>query len=141
MSDTNGNGQNGNGHEENNGHANGNGLIPQPHGGALKPGGTKGNKGGPGRPPSLIRAKCRGAFARRIKLLAEIAEGEALEVVRDATGRETTMRKSASVADRLKALDLLGKYGLGTTVTETDTEGRDAIRVIREPMRLRGVDV
>lgn len=29
--------------------------IPQPHGGALNAGGTPGNKGGTGRPPSEVR--------------------------------------------------------------------------------------
>lgn len=111
-----------------NGAINGNGLIPQPHGGALKPGGTKGHRGGGGRPPSIIREKCRTAFWKQLKLLEQIAEGEALEIVKDATGRETEMRKSAPISERLKAVDLMAKYGLGTTVTETDTEGNDAPR-------------
>lgn len=84
----------------------------------------------------MIREKCRGAFWKQVKLLEQIAEGEALAIVKDATGRETDMRVSAPIAERLKAVDLLGKYGLGTTTTETDTEGNDAIRVIREPRRL-----
>jgi hypothetical protein len=47
----------------------------------------------------------------------------------------------ASPSDRLTAIDLLAKYGLGTTITETDTNGNDvAIRVIREPRRLVGND-
>ena len=34
---------------------------------------------------------------------------------------------------RIRAIDTLAKYGLGTTITETDTEGRDVlIRVRRE---------
>lgn len=33
--------------------------IPQPHGGALNSGGTPGNKGGPGRPPSVLKAFTR----------------------------------------------------------------------------------
>lgn len=38
-----------------------NGLtkIPQKHGGALNPGGTKGNRGGPGRPPNAVREALR----------------------------------------------------------------------------------
>ena len=44
---------------------------------------------------------------------------------------------TASKNDRLKALEFLAKYGLGTTITETDTEGNDkVIRVIREPRTL-----
>lgn len=33
-------------------------LIPQPHGGALKAGGTPGNKGGTGRPPNKFIETC-----------------------------------------------------------------------------------
>ena len=78
------------------------------------------------------------AFWKQVKLLEQIAEGEALEVVKDAQGHETNLRRSAAVSERLKAIDLLAKYGLGTTVTETDTEGHDVIRVIREPRILLG---
>ena len=34
-------------------------LVPQPHGGALKAGGTPGNVGGTGRPPNAVRAVMR----------------------------------------------------------------------------------
>jgi hypothetical protein len=34
----------------------------------------------------------------------------------------------ADDSDRIKAVDLLGKYGLGTTTTETDTGGNDVPR-------------
>jgi len=37
-------------------------LVPMPHGGALRAGGT--NKGGPGRPPAVLRLKSRAAFER-----------------------------------------------------------------------------
>jgi len=32
--------------------------------------------------------------------------------------------------ERMKALDLLGKSGMGTTITETDTEGQDVARPV-----------
>ena len=90
--------------------------IPGRNGGRLRNGGT--NKGGPGRPPSEIRSKLRGSFADRIKVAEQIADNP-----------------KSSPADRLRALDLLAKYGLGTTITETDTEGNDVtIRVIRVPV-------
>ena len=50
-----------------------------------------------GRPPSVIRERCRGGFEDRIAVLEEIAD--------DA---------KANAGDRIRALDLLGKYGLGT---------------------------
>jgi hypothetical protein len=98
-------------------------LIPQPNGkGALLAGGKPGNKGGTGRPPSAIRAQMRGSLAERISIAEAIADD-----------------KDAKASDRLHALDLLAKYGLGTTSTETDTEGNDVlVRVRREPRRAVG---
>ena len=46
-------------------------------------------------PPSALRAALRGAFAERVPVLQRIAD----------TGLP---------ADQLRALDLMGKYGLGT---------------------------
>lgn len=106
--------------------ANGNGVKPEttvqtgemrpgPRGGMLRVGGKPGNKGGPGATPSVIRERLRGSFQKRIWVLEQIAEDP-----------------HVSTADRMRAIDLLAKYGLGTTVTETDTEGRDTvIRVVR----------
>ena len=37
-------------------------LVPMPHGGALRAGGT--NKGGPGRPPAVLRLKSREQYER-----------------------------------------------------------------------------
>ena len=50
---------------------------------------------GPGRPASAIRKKLKGSFANRVKILKEIADDGAKD------------------SDRLKALDLMAKYGLG----------------------------
>lgn len=88
------------------------------------PGNSGGKKGRSGRPPSVIREMCRGAFAQRIKILKKIADGEAIERVKLANGEEMETMKSADVSDRLKAIDLLGKYGLGTKqeVTGADDE-------------------
>lgn len=71
-------------------------LIVQPNGqGALLAGGKPGNKGGTGPPPSAIRAYCRGSFAVRIPILEDIAAGE----------------YKATPRDRIKAMDVLAKYG------------------------------
>ena len=81
-------------------------LVPQPHGGALRVG-NPGNVGGAGRPPSEIREKLRGSFAQRIGIIEELADD-----------------KAVSPSDRLKALDMLGKYGLGKQVDADDVRGR-----------------
>ena len=111
MSAENGNGQNGNG--------TGNpdekpvATMPGKHGGWLKRGGT--NPGG-GRPRSAVRAMLVQEFSDQIPELKKELE--------------------AGKISRIEFANLCAKYGLGTTVTETDTEGNDAIRVIREPRRL-----
>lgn len=73
-------------------------LIPRPNGkGALLAGGVPGNRGGTGRPPSVIRERLRGSFDERVKILEQIADDP-----------------KATAADRIKAVDMLAKYGLGT---------------------------
>ncbi len=89
--------------------------IPQPHGGALYAGGVPGHRGGPGAPPSVLRERLRGSFENRIGALEQIADGEALVKTRAPDGKETETLVSASVPDRLKAIDTMAKYGLGTT--------------------------
>jgi hypothetical protein len=94
-------------------------LVPQSHGGALRNGGT--NRGGSGRPASLIRKKLQGSFAKRIKTLEEIADDP-----------------TANKPDRLKAIDLMGKYGLGTTKELTVDTVRERLQktidIIREEL-------
>jgi hypothetical protein len=55
--------------------------------------GNPGNRGGTGRPPSAVRARCLGSFDERIHVAEEIASSAQYEA-----------------GDRLRALDLLGKY-------------------------------
>ena len=76
-------------HGENHGQENE--MIPQPHGGALRNGGT--NRGGTGRPKSEIRKACAEAFDSRIPRLLQI------------------MDEASTPAEYMKALDLLGNYG------------------------------
>lgn len=68
-------------------------LVPQAHGGAIRRG-NPGNKGG--RPTTAIRRRLRDAGAHRIKVLKEIADNP---------------REGAT--DRLKAVDLMLRHGLG----------------------------
>lgn len=62
------------------------------NGGTLRSGGT--NKGGPGRPTSAIREACAKSFDERIRILEIIADDS-----------------NSADGDRIRALDLLGKYG------------------------------
>jgi hypothetical protein len=99
--------------------------IPQPHGGALNAGGTPGNVGGTGRPASVIRDRLRGSFDDRIAFLEKVTDG-AVE---------------STVADRLKAIDMLARYGLGvkdeTTVRVVDPEVRARVRWMFDVVRGR----
>lgn len=114
-------------------------LVPQPHGGALLPGGT--GAPGTGRPPSLVRERLVGSFAERVAVLEQIADGVPLEFaeiplsavlgylicpqcdkplvpkpehVVEALILTVTGKRSARSGDRTKAMDVMAKYGLGT---------------------------
>lgn len=78
-------------------------VIPQPHGGALVPGAGRGPAPGApnaGRPPSQVRAALRQAFADRLPTLTGIADDTMLPP-----------------GERLRALEVMARHGLGT-VTE-----------------------
>jgi hypothetical protein len=98
-------------------------LVPQPHGGALRNGGT--NKGGPGRPASEVIARALGSFDERIPVLEEIADNAA-----------------AADADRIRAVDKLAKYGLVDGISRADVRAAlsDTVDAIRRVMGPDGVD-
>lgn len=79
-------------------------LIRQQHGGALLAGGLVGNAGGPGAPPSALRARLRGSFAERVHVLEKIADDE-----------------SAAARDRIRAVTALASFGLGAA-TEVNVD-------------------
>ena len=82
-------------------------LVPQPNGGALLSGGIPGRSGPPkgsgGRPPDMIRQRCRESFDKRIPILEKIADDKLKK------GSE-----QPRVRDRIMALDALAKHGFGT---------------------------
>ena len=93
--------------------------MPSHGNGKLRHGSRRGtNRGGTGRPPSAIRERLRGSFDERIETLEDIADSNA-----------------ESTADRIRAVDLLAKYGLGTLkeISTEDVAGRlrDTIDIIR----------
>ena len=119
--------------------------------------GNPGNGGGKGQPPSELRARLRGSFADRQHIAEEIADGvptvrtrivlrdllphvtcpncgDHLEP-RDKASVEIEVTTSASNKDRLGALELLAKYGLGQ-LREVSTENvrerlKETLEVIR----------
>ena len=75
-------------------------MRAQPHGGALRNGGT--NRGGPGRMPEVLRAKSRDVYARWVEW-AEKAVAAKLDEKDDAVTDEIMMQIGNTV----------GRYGLG----------------------------
>lgn len=77
-------------------------LVPQPHGGALKSGGTPGNRGGTLR--AEVRRDALRLVAERLPLLAHAADGVAVEI-----NSENGMMRvvSPSPRERTQALALL----------------------------------
>lgn len=94
--------------------------VAQPHGGALLTGGVPGNRGG-GRQPAILRELLRDATYERVDLLRQVADGKI---------------KEASVTDRLRAMEILAKYGLGTlkevSVENVRERVANTLDVIRE---------
>ena len=119
-------------------------LVAQGHGGFLKSGGNPGNKGGTGRPPTILRDRLEGSFSDRVGVLEAIADGEPVEHFEAsflsilphvkcphcespmeagdpaaAAMLSIPAKRSARPVDRIKAIDTIGKYGPGTKVELT----------------------
>lgn len=112
-------------------------MERQPHGGALRRGGT--NRPGSGRPPSVLRDRLRGSYAERMAFLDAVVDGAVMQrievplvavlphvvcpncgespVVPKGTATALMVsieaRASASVKDRIAAMEQMAKYGLG----------------------------
>ncbi len=134
-------------------------LIPQPNGGALKSGGTPGNKGG-GSTPNAIRRKLRKMIAKRPGFLAEVMDGNPMVKTRirltdvlpevecpncgesgltpkEGTDKdlEITVMVSASPKDRIAAYDTAAKYGLGTLKEVSVEQVRERLGQTLETIR------
>ena len=97
-------------------------LRPQPGGGSLQTG-NPGNKGG-GRTPDELRALFRQPLAKLLPVVERIAEAVDVEVVSCPHCNEKVEVPSyRKDGDKLKAVDLLARYGIGTK-QEVDVKGR-----------------
>ena len=97
-------------------------LIPQEHGGALRLG-NPGNKGGPGRPRSVIREKLSGVMDEHgVGVLKEILTApREVTVTCDECGQQQKVKPPSSDADRLRGVDIAGKYSIGV-IQQIDAE-------------------
>lgn len=122
-------------------------LIPQEHGGALRPGGKPGNKGGPGRPPDQVRTKVRelgwlvlvdmleGYHLARNELpgrseLEQLEPDELVELLDEIRVWVTIPWK-----ERRQILDTALKYGIGTKHVHAadDEDGSRAVGIVMMP--------
>jgi type I restriction enzyme M protein len=85
-------------------------VVPSHGGGRLFSAGVPGNAGGSGAPSSALRARLRGSLAQRVAILEEIAD-------------DPTALKS----DRIKAVDVLARYGLGAATELTVENVRERL--------------
>ena len=95
------------------------GVIPL----GAHPGNTGGKKGRSGRLPSKVRDACRLAFSQRLRVLKEIADNP-----------------SEDAADRIRAVDTLGKYGGIQKIEHTGADDEPLIppgRLAPEEMKHR----
>jgi hypothetical protein len=97
-------------------------VQPGNNGGTLRRG-NPGNKGGSGRPPAEIRQRCADGFYRHISKAEQILNA-----------------KDASNADKIRALDVLGKYAGLQKIEHEHTKKvyREAIDEVRQGLRLVG---
>jgi len=112
-------------------------LVPQKHGGALLKGGVPGHRGGTGRPPSEIRERLRGSLSDRVSVLEEIADRpREANVTCPECGSEVAVNPPANDGDRIRAIDTLAKYGLGTlkevSVDQVQDRLRTTLAIIRD---------
>lgn len=84
-------------------------LIPQPHGGALRRGGN----GSGGRPPSKVRRAMLKQGANRLRVLREIADNP-----------------KEKARDRIRAVDVLIKNGLGPAISMDEV--RDKLKATKD---------
>jgi hypothetical protein len=126
-------------------------LVRQPHGGAIRRGSLPGNTPGTGAPPSVLRDRLRGSFAQRVEIIEQIADGVPMQraafplaaILQHASCPrcgdnlkpndvmsmlvEIDGQVSASPKDRISALDLAAKYGLGTVKEISADNVRDRV--------------
>lgn len=81
-------------------------MRKQEGGGALRTG-NPGNRGGPGRPPSRLRALCRRLAGPRLQVLGQIS----------------SKKSKSKDSDKIKAIDVLLKYGMDRSISVADLRG------------------
>lgn len=113
-------------------------LVPRDDGkGALLTGGLPGNAGGIGVPASMIRALFRQDFLARRQILCDIADGLMTQdyPTRDRKGQPVVIQLGASLKDRTRAVELMGKYGGVELLTIESKDGSQGVESGEAVMR------
>ena len=128
--------------------------VPQPHGGALNAGGTPGNRGGVGRPPSEVRRMAREMFEARLPVLEQIVLGRVVVPLEergpscgheptgeDAKTCERVIERAVRPGEQVRAMEVLGRIGMGTAVSIDDIKARliAQVRETREWAKAEGL--
>lgn len=92
-------------------------LVQQPHGGALRNGGT--NRGGAGRRPDRIKRLAQKLLLPRLHILAHIADGTSV-----ALGEEGLKFVAPTPGERTAAIRALKEIGMGESVSVSDVRDR-----------------
>lgn len=92
-------------------------LVAQPHGGALKRGGTNPNAG---RRPAIVRKRALQMFVRNLPVLDAIARGVQVEFQEGGA----LVLKSPRPGEQVAAMKLLKETGLGAEVNAGDVRER-----------------
>lgn len=123
---------------------------PGPKGGQLRVG-NPGNKGGPGVPPSKIRAAARELLFPRLEILSEIADGVTEIPLREKCpecGYEPTheerveaLKDRVKPSDRVAAMRALEKLAMSGSISVDDLRDRmiRQVRTIRAYLAERGL--
>lgn len=101
-------------------------FIPGKNGGRLNPGGTPGNKGGPGAPSSAVRKASRESYERGLEVFNKIL-GLVEKELKECTSLEGLERLKGLLSDVLRGTDMSGKYGLGEPKIFADDEVLEAV--------------
>lgn len=100
---------------------------------------TKANKG---RPPSYVRAASRQGYLRRIPLLRNIADGLIYRQVSvmNKGGEVVSYNVYPTIAERMKAVEILGKYGGLVTTVDADADDPEVPEVAGYDFSLLSTD-
>jgi hypothetical protein len=141
------------------------GMMVSPVNGAVCPTGahprnTGGKPGRSGRPPSEVREALRKAFDERIPLLASIVDGEPiartriplaqllphvacpncggqLEPANPGDAVDIEVVSAANPKDRVQAMDVMARYGLGPLKEVSTEQVRDKVGQTIDAVRMR----